>query len=181
MKLILESQNLDDYLQEIPNLIEFKSGLVKDLINEIKNKYNTKLEQAHFTFNFVRDEIIHSFDRQDIRGVYISAEDVLKHKEGICYSKSHLLAALLRGQDIPCGFCYQRVLKKTNDPNSGLALHGLNAVYLDHVGWFRVDPRGNKEGIDSHFNYLEEKLAYPIRAEYDEVDYPQVLTVEVAT
>jgi transglutaminase-like putative cysteine protease len=55
-------------------------------------------------------------------------------------------------------------------------LHGLNAVYLEESGWFRVDPRGNKPGIDSRFSIEEEKLAYPIRTELGEVDYPNVFT-----
>ena len=58
---------------------------------------------------------------------------------------------------------------------SGHALHGLNAIYLDGIGWFRVDPRGNKPGIDSQFSMSEEKLAYLIRPELGEVDYPDVL------
>ena len=75
---------------------------------------------------------------------------------------------------IPCGFCYQRVLRKPNDSESGFALHGLNAVYLEDTGWFRVDPRGNKTGVDSQFSIETEKLAYPIRTELGEIDYPFV-------
>ena len=121
----------------------------------------------------VRDQVAHSFDTgHDV--VSISAEDALRNGEGICFAKAHLLAALLRGMDIPCGFCYQRVLRK-GTVESGHALHGLNAVYLEETGWFRVDPRGNKPGIDSRFSPKVEKLAYPIRPELGEVDYPDVL------
>jgi len=74
---------------------------------------------------------------------------------------------------IPAGFCYQRVLRK-GTVESGYALHGLNAVYFPDTGWFRVDPRGNKEGINSQFNMEEEQLVYPIRPELGEVDYPNV-------
>src|SRR5699024_4527587 len=70
-------------------------------------------------------------------------------------------------------FCYQRVLRK-GTIESGYALHGLNAVYLEDYGWFRVDPRGNKEGIHSEVSPGEEKLAYPIREEVGEKYYPQV-------
>ena len=84
------------------------------------------------------------------------------------------MAALLRGMDIPIGFCYQRVTRK-GTVESGYALHGLNALYLEEVGrWFRVDPRGNKTGVSSEFSVSPEKLAYPIRTELDEVDYPTV-------
>lgn len=33
------------------------------------------------------------------------ASDVLRHKTGYCYAKSHSLAALLRANGIPTGLC----------------------------------------------------------------------------
>ncbi len=174
MKLQIESQQLEDYLKEIPNLIEFHSPLVSEKIKAIQAKTSNKKEQAELAFKIARDEIAHSFDSQNLR-VSISAEETLKNKDGICFAKAHLLAALLRGLEIPTGFCYQRVLKKGNI-ESGYALHGLNAVYLKEIGWFRVDPRGNKEGINSQFTTDVEQLAYPIRKELGEIDYLKVLT-----
>lgn len=76
---------------------------------------------------------------------------------------------------IPTGFCYQRVLRK-GTIESGYALHGLNAIYLEDIGWFRLDPRGNKPGVDSEFSIETEKLAYPIRTSLGEIDYPKVYT-----
>ena len=49
---------------------------------------------AKACFNFVRDEIKHSWDYQ-LNPVTCKASDVLKHGTGYCYAKSHLLAALL--------------------------------------------------------------------------------------
>lgn len=154
------SNNLDDYLKEIPPIIQFNTPLIKAKIREIESKASTKLERAKLAFEVARDEIQHSFDTQS-KVVTVIAEDVLAKQEGICFAKSHLLAALLRGMGIPTGFCYQRVLRK-NTIESGYALHGLNAIYLEEYGWFRVDPRGNKPGVDSQFSIEEEKLAYPI-------------------
>ena len=49
---------------------------------------------ARRTFTWVRDEIQHSVDfRRD--EVTCRASDVLAARTGFCYSKSHLLAALL--------------------------------------------------------------------------------------
>ncbi len=172
--LRIRSNNIDDYLKEIPPIIQFNTPLIKQKINEIESKATTKLERAKLAFEVARDEIQHSFDTQS-KVITVSAEDVLAKKEGICFAKSHLLAALLRGMGIPTGFCYQRVLRK-NAIESGYALHGLNAVYLEEYGWFRVDPRGNKPGVDSQFSMEEEKLAYPIREELGEIDYMDVLT-----
>lgn len=173
MKLLLESNNPQDYLAEIPPVITFHTPRIQKEIDRITTQWDSPTDRAREAFKVARDEVCHSFDTQD-PAVTITAEDALANKEGICFAKSHVLAALLRGMDIPAGFCYQRVLRKP-DPNSGYALHGLNAAYLEPVGWFRLDPRGNKPGIDSQFSLHTEKLAYPIRPELGEIDYPNVL------
>lgn len=174
MRLQLESDRLDDYLGEIPPIVEFSTPRVKETIAAIEAQADSPRERAKLAFEFARDEIAHSFDtNSDV--ITVDAEDAIKRKEGICFAKSHVLAALLRGMHIPAGFCYQRVLRK-GTVESGYALHGLNALYLDDIGWFRVDPRGNKPGVDSQFSTDEERLAYPIREELGEYDYPHVLT-----
>lgn len=172
MELIIESAELSDYLKEVPPVIQFNTPLILDKIEEIKSLTNSDKERAKIAFELARDGISHSFDTK-YQPVTISAEDALEQKEGICFAKSHVLASLLRGMGIPTGFCYQRVLRK-GTLESGHALHGLNAVYFPDTGWFRVDPRGNKNGINSQFNMKEEQLAYPIRPELGEVDYPNV-------
>src|SRR5690625_2568746 len=77
---------------------------------------------------------------------------------------------------IPTGFCYQ--LK--NNPKAGYVLHGLNAIYLEDTGWFRVDPRGNKPGINAQFSIEKEQLAYPIDPSKGEIDYPNVFVEPLA-
>ena len=114
---------------------------------------------ARKCFEFVRDEIRHSLDFTQ-NPVTCKASDVLKHRTGYCYAKSHLLAALLRANDIPAGLCYQRLIM-TDLPS--YCLHGLNAVYLDKYGWYRLDARGNKPGVSAEFCPPMEKLAYPIK------------------
>ena len=47
-------------------------------------------------------------------------------------------------------------------------------MYLEGAGWFRLDPRGNKPGVNAQFSLNEEHQAYPIRTELGEVDYPDV-------
>lgn len=176
MELKLESNNKILYLQEVPPIIEFNTPLIQKRIKHIEAQTPSLKERAKIAFEIARDEIQHSFDSKD-QLITINANDVLKNKAGICFAKSHLLAALLRGMHIPTGFCYQRVLRDGKTVDSGYALHGLNAVYFEDTGWFRVDPRGNKPGIDSQFNWKKEQLAYPIREELGEVDYPNVFTV----
>ena len=174
MNLQIESKQLEDYLKEVPPVIQFHTPLIQEKIHFIKSQASSDRDRAKIAFEVARDEVAHNFDTKS-DNVTVNAEDVLKSKEGICFAKSHLLASLLRGMDIPTGFCYQKVLRK-GTIESGYALHGLNAIYLPETGWFRVDPRGNKPGIDSQFTTEEEKLAYPIRPELGEIDYDVVLT-----
>lgn len=172
MKLEILSDNIDDYLKNLPPIIDFTHPIIQDKIQWIRATASNKLDQAKIAFEIARDEIAHSFDTQ-YPIISISAFETLNQKEGICFAKSHLLAALLRGMQIPTGFCYQRVLRK-GTIESGYALHGLNALFLEDHGWFRLDPRGNKPGIDSQFSTEKEQLAYPIRPELGEIDYPMV-------
>jgi len=110
-------------------------------------------------FEFVRDSIKHSGDFQ-LNPVTCRASDVLRHGTGFCYAKSHLLAALLRANGIPAGLCYQRLAVGAEGPP--FCLHGLNAVYLQEYGWYRIDPRGNKLGVEAAFSPPTERLAFPI-------------------
>lgn len=127
-------------------------------------------EVAREAFEFVRDGIAHSWDIQSHR-VTAKASDVLTHREGICYAKSHLLAALLRRQSIASGVCYQR-LTLGDTPDTGYCIHALNTVYLPSLGrWIRVDARGNKPGVDAQFSLDAEQLAYAVRPELGECDY----------
>ena len=110
-------------------------------------------------FEWVRDNIYHSSDYQ-MNPITCRASEVLRCKTGYCYAKSHLLAALLRANSIPTGFCYQRL--SVFDNGVPYCLHGLNSVYLAEYGWYRLDARGNKPGVDAQFTPPQEQLAYSI-------------------
>ncbi|GGC93111.1 transglutaminase-like domain-containing protein [Undibacterium terreum] len=110
-------------------------------------------------FHFVRDDIKHSSDYQ-MNPVTCRASDVLHYGTGYCYAKSHLLAALLRANGIPAALCYQRLALGAEGPP--YCLHGLNAVYLKEHGWYWMDARGNKPGVDAQFCPPLEKLAFPV-------------------
>ena len=122
---------------------------------------------AKACFEWVRDEVQHSGDFQK-NPVTWRASDVLLHRTGYCYAKSHLLAALLRANGIPAGFCYQRL--SVNDSGPPYSLHGFNAVYLQQFGWYRVDPRGNRNGIDAQFTPPVERLAFALQSA-DEMEF----------
>lgn len=125
---------------------------------------------ARRCFEYVRDEIRNSWDfRQN--PVTCRASDVLAHGTGYCYAKSHLLAALLRANGIPAALCYQRL--PLGDAGPPYCLHGLNAVWLEGFGWYRIDARGNKPGVDAQFSPPVERLAFPAHAP-EEAVFPEL-------
>ena len=89
---------------------------------------------------------------------------------GICFAKSHLLAALLRCKSVPTGFCYQKLILD-DETAPVLIYHGLNGVYIEEQKkWIRLDARGNKVGVNAQFSTDTEQLAFPVRPEKGEED-----------
>lgn len=150
--------------------IDYDHPLVAGKAFALAGSETNELVIAHRCFEFVRDEIQHSWDYRQ-NPVTCKASDVLRHVTGFCYAKSHLLAALLRANGIPAGLCYQRI--SLGDSGPPYCLHGLNAVFLEDYGWYRVDARGNKPGIDAQFRPPREMLAFAIR-EKNERDLPEI-------
>jgi len=120
-------------------------------------------------YEWVRDQVTHSVDAQDPT-VTVTATEVLAARTGLCYAKSHLLAALLRAQGIPAGLCYQRL----GDGSGSHVLHGMVAVHLDG-GWHRLDPRGNNANVDAQFSLDHERVAFIADPAAGEVDYPDIM------
>jgi transglutaminase-like putative cysteine protease len=150
---------MEEYLQT-SEVIDWNHPAILALAQTIASGHRTTEAIAKACFEWVRDEIRHSYDYQ-MNPITCRASDVLQHKTGYCYAKSHLLAALLRANDIPAGFCYQRL--SINDRGAPYSLHGFNAVYLPEVGWYRIDARGNREGVDAQFTPPRERLAFKIQ------------------
>lgn len=142
---------------ESTEIINWHHPAILKCSNTIFSNCSSKQEYAQKAFEYVRDKIKHSWDFQKNPVTYIASE-VLEHQTGYCYAKSHLLAALLRAQEIPTGFCYQRLSLEDNGPP--YCLHGLNAVHLPKYGWYRVDAKGNKKGVNAQFSPPNECLAF---------------------
>jgi transglutaminase-like putative cysteine protease len=151
--------NMQEYLQS-SEIIDWQNLEVLELAHRLASTCQTTEEIAKACFEWVRDEIQHSRDYQ-MNPITCRASDVLKYKTGYCFAKSHLLAALLRANQIPAGLCYQ--LLSIDDVGEPYTLHGLNAIFLPEIGWYRVDPRGNREGIDAQFIPPQEQLAFEIK------------------
>lgn len=140
--------------------IDFDHPAVAAKAKALAHGVDSELALVQRCFEFVRDEIKHSNDFK-LNPVTCTASDVLRHGTGYCYAKSHLLAALLRAHGVPTGLCYQRL--PVNDEGAPYCLHGLNAVHLQQFGWYRIDARGNKPGVQAAFTPPVEALAFAIR------------------
>lgn len=155
---------------ECSECIDWKHPLVALKAKELAEGCYSDESIAKACYEFVRDSIMHSWDHRK-NPVTCKASDVLIYGTGFCYSKSHLLAALLRANGIPAGFCYQRL--SVGDGGPPYSLHGLNAVSLKGYGWYRIDARGNKPGISAIFDPPRAKLAFSI-IEPAERDMPEI-------
>lgn len=125
------------------------------------------VETARRSFEWVRDEVRHSGDARAETST-CSASSVLLARTGWCFAKSHLLVALLRANGLRAGFGYQRL--SLDGSGAPFTLHGLVAVELPGVGWYRCDPRGDKPGIATAFTPPVERLAFTpsLRGEWDD-------------
>jgi len=151
-------------------IIDWQQPAVLAQAHELAAGRNGDAAIAAACFHFVRDEIRHSWDDR-LNPVTCAASAVLEHRTGYCYAKSHLLAALLRANGIPAGLCYQRL--SIADGRPPYCLHGLNAVYLAEYGWYRIDARGNKPGVDAQFTPPVERLAFAVD-QPGEADLPDI-------
>lgn len=150
---------MKDFL-ESSEYIDWKTPSVHDRAHRLSYDLDSENEIVKTCFEFVRDEIKHSSDFK-INIVTCKASEVLEFKTGYCYAKSHLLAALLRANSIPAALCYQRLTIEDDRPP--FCIHGLNAVFLKKHGWYRIDARGNKPGVDAQFQPPVEALAFTLR------------------
>jgi transglutaminase-like putative cysteine protease len=151
--------------------VDFSEQIIRTKAAELFDGITDDTQKARIAFEFVRDKIPHSFDI-DATIITAKASDVLRHKTGICHAKANLLAALLRSQDIPTGFCYQHCTIMDDD-SAGYCVHCYNAVWLDER-WIRLDARGNKPGVNAQFSLEKPVLAFPLRLEYDEYFWPGI-------
>ncbi len=167
MQTIQQTPDLSAYLAA-SEVVDHEHPAVRELAAELASTAEDSYDYARAAFEYVRDAIPHSQDADDPRVTW-RASDVIRLRTGICYAKAHALAALLRAEDIPTAFCYQRL----DDDRGGFVVHGLVAVRFNGA-WHRQDPRGNKPGVDARFSLTRERLAFPVDASRGERDYPEL-------
>lgn len=168
MNIILYSNRMDEYRKH-DNVIDYENKDVMELADRLFQKANNELEFIKITYEFVRDNISHSADiNEDI--ITCTASEVLKAGHGICFPKSHLLAALLRCKSVLAGFCYQKLILD-DETAPVLIYHGLNGVYIrEYKKWIRLDARGNRSDINAQFSVETEQMAFTVRPKMGEED-----------
>ncbi|WP_393054640.1 transglutaminase family protein [Streptomyces sp. LN549] len=168
MELVQQVPEISAYLAA-DDAIDHEHPLVREVAARLRSESVDAYSYAQAAYCFVRDTVVHSVDSGDMRVAW-RASDVLATRNGICHAKSHALAALLRAEGIPAALCYQGLADDDGDPG---VLHGLIALRLPgRARWDRQDPRGNRPGVDAQFSLDGERLAWPVRPEFNEVDYP---------
>ncbi|MFF8374356.1 transglutaminase family protein [Streptomyces lydicus] len=161
MELIQNTPDIAAYLAA-DDVIDHEHPVVRRIVARLSADAPDAYAYAETAFTFVRDAIPHSVDSGDPRVTW-RASDVLETRTGICYARSHALVALLRARGIPAALCYQKFE----------AVHGLIALKLPgRERWVRQDPRGGEAGAGAQFRLDREQLAFAVRPEFNEVDYP---------
>ena len=169
--IMIEGREVNsEYLLETKT-IDYGNPMIQEKVSELRSDTKTMIEYIQKAYEFVRDNIIHSWDIQSPI-VSRKASEVLENKTGICWTKSCLLAALLRANGIPAGISYQLLTRADDDDSEGYIIHALNTVYIEEQSkWIRLDARGNKTNVHAEFSIEEEQLAFHVRSQYGEVDY----------
>ncbi len=159
---------------EASRYLDFHNAAIRQKAEALFSPAMNSVAKAKAAFAFVRDEIPHSFDC-NAEHITAAASAVLTYQTGICHAKANLLAALLRGQGIPTGFCFQHITLGPDD-SQGYCLHCFNAAWLAGK-WVKLDARGNTNGINAQFSLATPSLAFANRPQYDEYFYNGIFAV----
>lgn len=160
------------------DIIDFYEKSLSDFIDQLFPKKSMKRNEIiEAAFKWVRDNIQHSFDFNN-HTITAKASDVFFHRTGICFGKSHLLAAILRHQNIPCGFAYQIFDRESPEAEKGI--HGLNAVFFEEdQQWYFYDSRGHNGEVRIEYQNQKNCLAFPDLPIANETIYSQPLDMVV--
>ena len=166
--------DIDRYL-EASKIIDYNNDNIRRVADGLYDKSASETDFVRNAYEYVRDEFPHSADAGKDE-LLCTASEVLAAGHGICFAKSHFLAAILRYKGIPAGLCYQKLILD-DETAPYLIYHGLNGVYLSEFDrWIRLDARGNRADVNAQFSVEEEKLAFSVREEYNEIDIETVFS-----
>ncbi len=164
--------NLNDFLQE-NEIIDFNDKEIAKIVKNLQEKSKNEVEFVKNAVKFVALEISYPPEKEEFKTQKpnLKASEVLKNKNAFCFGKANLLAALLRKNKIPCGFCDQLLVLDEENPQKKI-IHTLNAVYFqEQKKWLRIDSRYfDEEKIEKSFADFCDLLAYEAEEKFDEID-----------
>ncbi len=112
-------------------VVDWQQADVFGLAQQLAMEVTTAEQLAQRCQQWVKENIELSIP-DEMHPVSCSASDVLQQRQGSSFSRSHLLAALLRANGLAAAFGYQRI----KDDKGDLRLEGYSAVWLREVGWY---------------------------------------------
>jgi transglutaminase-like putative cysteine protease len=152
-----ERPGFDRYLEDTI-VVDWQTPIVFEKTRALTAGLTSVEDRLRALFEFVRDEIDHSFDIETDE-LTCNASQVLRAGHGLCYAKCHLLAAMIRGCGVPAGFGFQRL--RSEGEGSRFVLHGFVGVYLaDRERWAALDARGNNAEVTTEFSLDAPSFAY---------------------
>ena len=140
--LSLYTAEIKEYLK-CDDVVDFDKPEVKALADKLFAEAEGGTDFVRRAYEYVRDTFPHSADI-NADEIAVSASDVLKTGHGICHAKAHLLAAILRSQGVPAGFCYQKLILDDETSPHGVETSSLNAklrVVRATFRFHRLPPR----------------------------------------
>ena len=97
MRITPFTDDISAYLKE-DDVIDFNKSIITHLADKLYKISDSEISYIKYVYEFVRDNISHSADiNEDV--ITCSASEALTARHGICFAKSHLLAALLRSSN----------------------------------------------------------------------------------
>jgi len=163
--------NLNGYLEDTI-VIDWQTPIVFERARRIAADHASVEDRLRAAFSFVRDEISHSFDIETDE-LTCNASEVLRAGHGLCYAKSHLLAALIRYCGFPAGFGFQRL--RSEESPERFVLHGFVGVRLPDDGrWAALDARGDNDIVQTVFDLEKPSLAFTPDPERGEETLPLI-------
>ncbi|MEA3500041.1 MAG: transglutaminase-like domain-containing protein [Candidatus Marinimicrobia bacterium] len=147
---------MNRFLQKT-KLLNYEHKFIVDLNSQKKWSKLTKYEKIKQIYNFVQNEILFGYPESD----NVRASDVLEKKMGNGITKSILLMALLRSNEISCRFKGLKIKKNIhNGAVTGIAyllfpqkmIHGWTEVFYQDK-WIIL------EGVTVDKNYLNKVLS----------------------
>lgn len=141
---------MEKYLRKT-DCLDFESEQIQALISEFKTDSLTALEKAQGIYLKIRDgwrynPYLISFNPDKFR-----ASVIAQSEEGHCVDKAILMAACLRGLNIPCRLRFAKVtnhiaVERLTERfgTNVLTPHGMVEVYLNEK-WVKATPAFNKQ------------------------------------